>query len=92
MPQGYILGPLLFTLLINDIDANLKMCEMALHADDSVLYVADRKCETINKKLNSDLEQTVNWLIENNLVVELKSPKQSVSSLVHTRKLWDPNK
>ena len=44
-------------------------------ADDSVLYVADKKCEEIEKKLNSDLEQIANWLIKNNLVVNLKKSK-----------------
>ena len=42
IPQGSILGPLLFILLINDIDENLRQCEMTLYADDSVLYVGGK--------------------------------------------------
>ena len=49
VPQGSILGPLLFTLLINDIDQNLRQCEMTLYADDSVLYVADKTCDFIGE-------------------------------------------
>ena len=75
VPQGSILGPLLFTLLINDIDTNLRTCEMTLYADDSVLYVTGKKCEEIEKKLNSDLEQIANWLVKNNLVVNPKNSK-----------------
>ena len=60
VPHGSILGPLLFTLLINDIDQNLRQCEMTLYADDSVLYVAGKTCDGIEEKLNSDLEKIAN--------------------------------
>ena len=75
VPQGSILGPLLFTLLMNDIDKNLRQCEMTLYADDSVLYVGSKTCGVIEKKLNSDQEQIANWFAQNNLVVNLKKTK-----------------
>jgi len=75
VPQGSILGPLLFTLLINDIDENLRQCEMTLYADDSVLYVVGKICDVIEEKLNNDLEQIANWFVQNNLVVNLKKTK-----------------
>ena len=67
--NGSILGPLLFTLLINDIDQNLRQSKMTLYTDDSVLYVAGKTCDVIEEKLNSDLEQIVNWFVQNNLIV-----------------------
>ena len=75
VPQGSILGSLLFTLLINNIDENLRQCEMTLYADDSVLYVGDKTCDVIEEKLNNDLEQIANWFVQNNLVVNLKKTK-----------------
>ena len=57
VPQGFFLGPLLFTLLMNDIDKNLRECEMTLHADDSVLHVGGKSCDVIEENLNSDLEK-----------------------------------
>ena len=91
VPQGSILGPLLFTLLINDIDENLRQCEMTLYADDSVLYVAGKTCDVIEEKLNNDLEQIVNLFVQNNLVVNLKKTNIEVSFMVHTRELRDLN-
>ena len=73
--QGSILGPLLFTILTNDIDKNLRQCEMTLYADDSVLYVGGKTCDVIEEKLNSDLEQIANWFVQNNLVVNPKKTK-----------------
>ena len=75
VPQGSTLSPLLFTLLIKDIDENLRQSEMTLYADDSVFYVAGKTCDVIEEKLNNDLEQIANWFVQNNLVVNLKKTK-----------------
>ena len=47
--QGSILGPLLFVLLINDIDSQLKRCFILLYADDMVIFPAD-KTARLSKK------------------------------------------
>ena len=60
---------------MNDIDKNLRHCEMTLYADDSVLYVGGKTCDVIEEKLNSDLDQIANWFVQNNLVVNLKKTK-----------------
>ena len=75
VPQGSILGPLLFVLLVNDMGTFLKQCEHILYADDTGLYISGKRCEDIEQKLNHDLVSIGNWFRENNLIVNLKKTK-----------------
>ena len=42
VPQGSILGPILFSLLINDIGLQLEKCSVMLYADDTVIFTAGK--------------------------------------------------
>ena len=49
VPQGSILGPLLFTIFFNDIAVIIKHNELLNDADDTVIYVASKDASSINK-------------------------------------------
>jgi hypothetical protein len=59
VPQGSVLGPLLFLLFINDIADNIES-PMRLFADDSVIYREIRSVDD-HQKLQHDLDSVFAW-------------------------------
>ena len=65
VPQGSILGPILFSLYINDI-VNIVDCGIILYADDTVIYHQDHQV------LQATLERITDWCNDNLLTINVK--------------------
>ena len=75
IPQGSILGPLLFILYINDIANSSKLLKFILFADDTNIFYSCNNLENFNSILNTELEIVSQWLIANKLSINLKKTK-----------------
>ena len=70
MPQGSILGPLLFNLYINDMQ-NSVSCKLMLYADDSILLVPGNNVTYISNSLQLQLGLIRDWLSINKLSLHI---------------------
>ena len=66
VPQGSILGPILFLCYVNDMSASLR-CRLSLYADDSALVATGRSVTDLENFLSSELETCNRWMVDNRL-------------------------
>ncbi|KAB0794201.1 hypothetical protein PPYR_13821 [Photinus pyralis] len=89
VPQGSILGPVLFLLYINDIERAYSTAKFTLYADDTSLQLSDKSQTVLENKCCELLQSLSNWFSHNDLyfnvaktqVVRFHHPKKHVQQL-----------
>lgn len=72
MPQGSVLGPLLFLIYINDIQNCSDKLKFYLFADDTNILYADKNIKSLELTVNRELQNLYNWLTSNKLTLNIK--------------------
>ena len=72
VPQGSILGPLLFLVYVNDMVSVIDQpCKLFLYADDSILAVSGNDIDSVEGILTGNMGRLSDWLVENKLSLHL---------------------
>ena len=72
VPEGSILGPLLFLIYVNDMPMAVK-CNLFLYVYDTCLVLQTKNVKDIEKQLNEDCETICNWFAHSKLSAHSKS-------------------
>ena len=71
VPQGTLLGPVLFILYINDLLTDMDKETIISYGDDTVIISSDNNWIAAQNKLNLYLDKVATWLVRNKLSLNL---------------------
>ena len=93
VPQGSVLGPLLFLIYINDLNSAIRFSYIRHFADDKNILYKNHSLKKINQRINFDLKNIVEWLRVNRTalntskteIVLFRTPRKPITRKMNFR-------
>ena len=82
VPQGSILGPLLFVVYINDLPFICSFAKFILYADDANIIISENNIAELQNKIELLLEKLQSWVNVNGLKLNIQKTKYMIFSNV----------
>ena len=89
VPQGSVLGPILFLMYINDFQNSSNIFDFHLFADDSNLFYKNKNLHSLETIVNYQLQQVNSWLCANKLLLNVEKSKFVVFHPVQKKIVYD---
>ena len=89
VPQGSIMGPIMFISFVNDLADNFENCKIVSYADDTQILVSANTVPEVKKKLENLIDVAQKWYTKNSLLNNItKTEIMLISGRKHQESLY----